>query len=116
MKIWLDDKRTPPDSSWSCATTAQEAIRLLDAPGQVEFISLDHDLGDRGEPELTGYDVACYIESMAYIDELNAVPLFYSVHTDNPVGREKIEMALKAAKEFLEEEDKPKYLVRKDLE
>lgn len=61
MRVWLDDQAVrDPASGWAIARTADEAIALL-AAGDVEAISLDHDLGDtRYDPyprEVTGMDV-----------------------------------------------------------
>lgn len=43
-KLWLDDKRQPPDDTWIWAKTAQDAIHTLDSQ-PIELASLDHDLG-----------------------------------------------------------------------
>jgi hypothetical protein len=43
MKVYLDDERPVPDG-WIGCKTPSEAIELLKT-GQVETISLDHDLG-----------------------------------------------------------------------
>lgn len=86
MKIWLDDIRTPPEG-WEWARTAQEAIALLET-GNVEEISLDHDLGEI----LSGYDVACWIER-AVFDKRIRLPIWH-VHSANPVGRARIIAAL----------------------
>lgn len=49
MKLWLDDIRDPPDSSWLVATTADQAIAHMKTAREIgdPFIeaSLDHDLG-----------------------------------------------------------------------
>lgn len=58
MKVFLDDERETPEG-WVRAYWPAEVIALLQT-GQVEELSLDHDLGDdvRG----TGYDVILWIE------------------------------------------------------
>jgi hypothetical protein len=86
MKLWLDDLRPAPEG-WTWAKTALEAIRLIDAGG-VDAISLDHDLGDTGIPEMTGYDVALHLAQRAF--EGKPVPDLVRVHSANPVGRERI--------------------------
>jgi hypothetical protein len=81
MRVWLDDVREPGQHGWEGATwakTAQEAIRWL-ATGEVEAISLDHDLGEG--PVGTGYDVVCWME------EQGVWPPAVYLHTANPVGR-----------------------------
>jgi len=77
--------------------TAPEAIALL-ASGMVSAISLDHDLGpvEAG----TGYDVACWIEEAAHDDRIPR--LDWTLHTDNPVGRERMRAALINADRFWE--------------
>jgi hypothetical protein len=64
MRVFLDDRRTPPDSTWVLVSTPAEAIALL-VDGDVTDLSLDHDLGllnADGQDEATGYDVLLFIE------------------------------------------------------
>jgi hypothetical protein len=63
VRVWLDDVREAPDG-WVHVGTPREAIDLLRS-GEVEEISLDHDLGlvDQDGREITGYDVLTWIES-----------------------------------------------------
>lgn len=94
MRLFLDDVRQAPEG-WVRAYTAQEAIDFL-AAGGVGEISLDHDLGP---PEAgTGYDVATWIEEHAAAGVLP--PLMWSVHSANPVGRGRMEAALRSAERF----------------
>ena len=58
MRVLLDDERQTPDG-WVRVYWPDEAIRLFET-GQVEELSLDHDLGD--ESRGTGYDVVVWIE------------------------------------------------------
>lgn len=96
MKIWLDDLRpAPDDGGWIQVFRAQDAIALL-KKGDVEEISLDHDLG-LGEVG-TGYDVAVAIEQGAESGEIQ--PLDWHIHSSNPVGRKKMEAALRKADSF----------------
>jgi hypothetical protein len=44
MKIYLDDIRGAPDSTWTVVRTTKEALKLL-LTEDVEAISLDNDLG-----------------------------------------------------------------------
>jgi hypothetical protein len=100
MKIWLDDERSiffKPNCFDekgnpifdAHARTAEACIKLIKA-GLVTFISFDHDLGS----ELTGYDVAKYIEERA---SRGIEPPAYAVHSGNTVGTENIHRAMKAA-------------------
>jgi len=91
MKVWLDDLREGPPG-WLHVTTAQEAINALRTK-KVTQISLDHDLG---APENgTGYDVASFIEQESFMMTLPR--LVWTVHTQNPVGRVKMTVALEHA-------------------
>jgi len=86
MKVFLDDIRNPPDSSWNLVRTFSEAIKYLET-GKVETISLDHDLGGI----LTGYDVAVWIEEKVWTGDF--YPPEILIHSANPVGRANIEAA-----------------------
>ena len=93
-KLFLDDVRDTPNG-WVRAFTAPEAIALL-AAGGIDEISLDHDLGE-GEAG-TGYDVAVWIEEQAALGQL--APIRWSIHSANPVGRARMEAALRSAERF----------------
>lgn len=105
MKMWLDDIRMAPfpprDGKFSYpfdesapydfhCVNAEEAIAIIKA-GHIDFISFDHDLGIGP----TGYDVAKYIEEGAHNRTLK--PIFYKVHSANPVGAERIHLAMESA-------------------
>jgi hypothetical protein len=95
MKIWLDDIRPMPDGFDIHVMKASEAISYLKA-GNVELISLDHDLGD--EANGTGYDVAKFIEEAAFNRILK--PLVVRVHSANPVGISNMERAITNAEQY----------------
>lgn len=95
MFIFLDDLRPCPPGAVLCRT-AQEAMAHIDT-GQVTRISLDHDLGT----ELTGYDVAKHIELLVAEDRIPCPA--WSVHSANPVGRQRIEAAMQSALRLCEE-------------
>lgn len=96
--IWLDDERKKSVEFDVWVKTADEAIAALQA-GDVDLISLDHDLADEHYPcasgagygeaaldrsrfrEKTGYDVVLWMA------EHNVWPATIYVHTLNPVGR-----------------------------
>ena len=67
--------------------SAQTTIGKLQT-GQVTFISLDHDLGDYEEFG-SGYTVALWIENEATMNPKFKMPE-WDVHSQNPVGRQKI--------------------------
>lgn len=103
IKLWLDDVRNPvifERIGWTWVKTAQQAIDLL-KEGNVEKASLDHDLAEEHYPwnceditkcKDTGYDVVCWMEE-------NNVwpPLGVTVHSMNPVGRQRMEQVIRKA-------------------
>jgi hypothetical protein len=94
MRLWLDDRRPPPDESWVWVKTADEAIQLL-ALGNVAEASLDHDLGVvRDDSEATGYDVLAWLEERVALDGF--VPPLLNVHSANPPARRRMEHAIAA--------------------
>ena len=88
MKVYLDDLRTPPEG-WTHVLWPDEAIAWLKT-GQVEEISLDHDLGndERG----TGYDVILWIEEA--VATKGFAPPQISVHSANSSARIKMESGI----------------------
>lgn len=93
IELWLDDVREPPGHEWVWATTYEECIYYL-SNYVVVTASLDHDLG---ENKKTGYDVACWLE-MNYL----CLPKITKIHSMNPVGREKMRIAIKKAQWLLD--------------
>lgn len=80
--VWLDDEAVrDPSDRWTVVRTVDEAIELLKV-GDVDVISLDHDLGDkRQDPypvEITGKLV------VKWMIENNVFPKFINVHSHNP--------------------------------
>lgn len=92
MKIWVDDIRTPPDSTWRWCKSSQETIRCLVnakiavAKGWVEkdkaidVMSLDHDLGMVGDVE----DTTRYV--VLWCCNNDFWPVEVRVHSANPPG------------------------------
>lgn len=78
MKVFLDDIRAIP-ARYEGVRGYDECIRfLIQNKGNVEIISLDHDLGEMK----TGYDVCKWIVENEYYEGLKQVIL----HSANPVG------------------------------
>ena len=88
MKVFLDDQRSAPQG-WHRAYWPDEVIELLNQ-GQVTELSLDHDLGD--DSRGTGYDVIRWIEEAVATRGFN--PPKISIHSANPVGRDRMEQGL----------------------
>ncbi len=103
LRVWLDDERDPSDSNtkqlfgsrgdevW--VKTSGQAIELLKT-GKVNFISLDHDLGNRGD----GQQVANWIEKNAFAGTLPR--LEWRIHTKNVVRASPMRQALENADRF----------------
>lgn len=95
MRIFLDDVREPVPALGNVivvrdARTAMDLVRT----GLVSWISFDHDLGT----DLTGYDVAMLIEDLVFMGDIRCPE--WQVHSANPVGRERIKMAMLGAEAF----------------
>ncbi|WZB39640.1 hypothetical protein SEA_CURSIVE_183 [Streptomyces phage Cursive] len=82
LKIWVDDERPKPDSSWFATKHSNIAILLLKACKRrglsVRAISLDHDLG--------GDDTTRPV--VLWMCENEFWPETVYVHSMNPIGRE----------------------------
>ena len=84
MRVFLDDVRPAPEG-WARAHTPEEVIGLLRS-GRVEALSLDFDLGFRGEEERrTGEVVLRWIEERVFRGEADTKCLFAGIST----GRER---------------------------
>ena len=92
MKVYLDDERQTPEG-WVRVFWPEEAIELL-KKGDVEEISLDHDLGD--DEHGTGYDVLLWIEEAVALENFD--PPIMRVHSANSSARDKMENAIQSIK------------------
>lgn len=96
MRIFLDDRRSPPDETWVLVRTPDEVIRLLET-GEVTELSLDHDLAVfDGEREIDGYSVLTFIERAVALDEITFPIPKLSVHSGNPPAHERMQNAIDA--------------------
>ena len=90
MRVFLDDERTTPDG-WVRVYWPDEAIALLET-GQVDELSLDHDLGD--DQRGTGYDVVLWVEEAVALRGF--LPPKMSVHSANSSARQKMQAGIDA--------------------
>lgn len=97
MKIYLDDIREAPEGWVRTYTPAQTIELLKDTANMVSHLSLDHDLGDDANIG-TGYDVLLWIEEAigAMPRVLHYVPENITVHSANPVGRDRMMRAIES--------------------
>jgi hypothetical protein len=96
MRVYLDDERVAP-TGWVQVRWPSEAIDLLKL-GDVEELSLDHDLGD--DQRGTGYDVLTWIEEAVALHGFK--PPGISVHSANPAARVRMESAIASIKRWVE--------------
>jgi hypothetical protein len=101
MKVWLDDRRTPPDPDWVWVKTPEATIELLQTE-EVTELSLDHDLGllDR-ESEATGYDVVLWIEEQVAAASF-VPPEVITVHSSNSSAAPKMERGIASIRRLYE--------------
>jgi hypothetical protein len=93
VRVWLDDLREAP-KGWVHVRTPDESINLLRS-GEVEEISLDHDLGlATSEAERTGYDVLVWLEEAVATGTWQFEVPVIRVHSANPVGLRRMEQAI----------------------
>jgi hypothetical protein len=92
-KVWLDDRRGPPNGDWVWVTTPAETIVILELD-EVEKLNLGYDLGvvmPDGD-EQTGYDVLRRMEKQVAIAGL--MPPKLAVHSANPQAHERMQRAI----------------------
>lgn len=106
-RLWLDDERAAPDSTWMVARTVAEA-RTLMKEHPFHELSLDHDLGQ--EVHGTGYDFLVWLERVAagmeFVPAWFKIPPIIKLHTQNPVGRENMLRVIESIRR-LEGETRP---------
>ena len=90
LRVFLDDERPTPEG-WTRVYWPYEAIKLLES-GQVDELSLDHDLGD--DERGTGYDVILWMEEAVALRGFK--PPKIVVHSANPAARERMEAGIRA--------------------
>ncbi|HOY70215.1 MAG TPA: hypothetical protein PL131_11285 [Methylotenera sp.] len=94
MKVYLDDERTTPQG-WVRTYWPDEVIALLET-GEVQELSLDHDLGD--DERGTGYDVVLWIEEAVMTRGFK--PPKIMVHSANSSARIKMQAGIDAIERF----------------
>lgn len=91
-KLWLDDVRPAPDSTWFWAETIAEGQKFL-LDNVVEECSLDHDLGHMilGDGELRSRPGGHFahgdgVDFVRWMVANNLVPEKVTIHSWNPMG------------------------------
>ena len=91
MKLFIDDVRNPPDSSWVIARNGSVALECL-LTGTVVEISFDNDLG---LDSIEGWQIANWLEEKCFYGTLQ-VPERMVVHSANPPAKRRIEATIEA--------------------
>jgi hypothetical protein len=95
VKVYLDDVREAPPG-WVRTYTPEEVIALLQS-GEVEELSLDHDLGlDTPAAERSGYSVLVWLEREVGEGRWSFPLPDITVHSANPPGRERMRRAIES--------------------
>jgi hypothetical protein len=84
-RMFLDDERFPATAGWSVARSSDQAIRMVEVRGVPAEISFDHDLGG----EDTSMIFITWLQNHL-MDKGSARAFDFSVHSQNPVGRDNI--------------------------
>lgn len=85
-KLFVDDIRDAPDSTWVVVRSVQQARLLIRTHGIPDEMSLDHDMGTN-----PGGDVSEFVKWLILYDmEFDIIkrPLVYKIHSANPVASE----------------------------
>lgn len=109
VKLFLDDVRDLPDTSFNLVRSYTEAVKFVEENGIPNFISFDHDLGvDENEKLLpTGYDFVKWLVESDMDGIYNFPENFsFSVHSSNPSGKENIKSYLNNYLNFKNKERK----------
>lgn len=88
VKLYLDDLRPTPED-FQRVYSYDEFVVFISLNGLPASISFDHDLG----PGKTGYDCAKFL--VEYCLDHGITNINFSVHSQNPVGKENIEFLLR---------------------
>ena len=112
MKVFLDDIREPEwiynqkncfdndlGGGWIKSETVDDTIELLKT-GEVEVLSLDHDLGCTDKKHV-GADVMKWLEEQVFCNNLTKIPRIL-FHTSNPVGKQNMVVILEHIQKYLE--------------
>lgn len=99
MKVFLDDERATP-AGWTRAYWPDEVIALLET-GQVEELSLDHDLGD--DARGTGYEVIPWIAEAVALHGF--APPRIRIHSANPTAVVQMPAGVRAIEQHIKQRD-----------
>lgn len=103
IKLWHDDCREPPDSSWTYWARANDKARMILEAADVDECSLDHDLGGHaldpsdpntkfvaGEDEDNGWELVKWMLE----EPKQRIPRKVTIHSWNSAGARRMAEAL----------------------
>lgn len=111
--LFLDDERMPqqvtwvvlpymeksePNAYWHIVRSYNEFVDCIQSKGLPSFISFDHDLGDVGENEKSGFSCAKWL--VDYCLDNNVFCPEFQVHSKNPQGASNISGLLMGFQQF----------------
>jgi len=114
LRIWLDDEPEAPARAtrfqaadgWVHCRWPEQVIEHLKT-GNVAEVSLDHDLGDTPDSvptkQRSGYDVVAWLEQEVGCGRWSHPLPCIRVHSQNPVGRGKIEACVRNIQQLWEQ-------------
>jgi hypothetical protein len=87
-RMFIDDERFPPNDGkeWVIVRSSYEAMAMVADRGVPNFISYDHDLGEKDTSII-------FIHWMMYLyldGDISVFPTEFAVHSQNPVGARNI--------------------------
>ena len=102
INLFLDDMRCCPEG-FIKVTTASACLDII-LNNKVEVLSLDYDLGFT-DPQHSGSDVLTALEEAIVFEADIYMPRKFIVHSDNPVGRERMNLVIKMINRRLDRND-----------
>lgn len=92
-KLFLDDLRSPPDSSWDMVRDYKSFTDYVSTNGVPDIISFDHDLGlKKYGTEKTGLDC------IKWMIQQNLEIKGYALHSANPIGKANMDSLIRSWK------------------
>lgn len=110
--LFLDDERMPqqvtwvqlpsledfPSKEWLIVRSFADFVDCIETKGLPLFISFDHDLGEVGNNEKSGFSCAKWL--VDYCLDNNEICPDFQVHSKNPQGASNIHGLLKGFQQF----------------
>lgn len=110
--LFLDDERIPqqvtwvqlpvlentPSNEWLVVRSFTDFVHCIETKGLPLFIAFDHDLGEMGDNEKTGFSCAKWLVDYCLDNNVNCPD--FQVHSKNPQGASNIHGLLKGFQQF----------------